>query len=59
MVAENLLGNWYYKAVRRALEGDAKVKYFQHAGALMTADGTDDDLIKPEGVPVGYKLVIR
>ena len=53
-----LLANWYYKATMRALEGDAKVKYFQHAGALLTADGTDDDLIKLEGAPSGYKLVI-
>ena len=53
-----LLANWYYKAVTRALEGDAKTKYFQHAGALLTADGTDDDLIKLEGTPPGYKLVI-
>ena len=37
---------------------DAKRKYFEHAGALLTADGTDDDLIKLEGVPPGYKLVI-
>ena len=53
-----LLGSWYYKSVNRALEGEAKFKYFQHAGALMTADGTDDELIKLEGTPVGYKLVI-
>ena len=43
----------------KALEGEAKRKYFEHAGALLTADGTDDDLIKPEGTPVGYKLVIH
>ena len=30
---------------------EAKFKYFQHAGALLTADGTDDDLMKFEGVP--------
>ena len=53
-----LLANWYYKAVKKALEGDAKRKYFEHAGALLTADGTDDDLIKLEGTPAGYKLVI-
>ena len=34
-------------------------KYFEHAGALLTADGTDDDLlIKLEGAPAGYKVVI-
>ena len=45
-----LLATWYSKAVQRALEGEAKWKYFQHAGALLTADGSDDDLIKFEGV---------
>ena len=53
-----LLANWYYHATVRALEGNTKLKYFQHAGALLTADGTDDDLIKLEGTPVGYKLKI-
>ena len=53
-----LLGTWFYQATKRALEGDAKRKYFEHAGALMTADGTDDDLIKLEGTPKGYKLTI-
>ena len=42
----------------QALEGNAKMQYFQHVGALLTADGTDDELIKLEGTPVGYKLVI-
>ena len=28
------------------------------SGALLTADGTDDDLIKLEGAPAGYKVVI-
>ena len=41
-----------------ALEGEAKRKYFEHAGALLTADGTDDDKIKLEGTPPGYKLVL-
>lgn len=54
-----LLATWYYKAVHKALEGDAKRKYFEHAGALLTADGTDDDLIKLEGTPANYKLVIK
>ena len=53
-----LLANWYYHATVRALEGNTKLKYFQHAGALLTADGTDDDLIKLEGTHVGYKLKI-
>ena len=53
-----LLTNWYFKATNKALEGDAKRKYFEHAGALLTADGTDDELIKLEGTPAGYKLVI-
>ena len=53
-----LLGTWYFKAVNRALEGDAKRKYFEHAGCLLTADGTDDELIKFEGAPKGYKLTI-
>ena len=42
----------------KALESDAKRKYFEHAGALLTADGTDDELIKLEAAPKGYKLVI-
>ena len=53
-----LLATWYYRAVQRALEGDAKRKYFEHAGALLTADGSDDHLIKLEGTPPGYKLEI-
>ena len=44
--------------MRSRHEGDAKIKYFQHAGALLTADGTDDDLIKLEGTPYGYNMVI-
>ena len=53
-----LLANWYHGAVEKALSSEAKRKYFEHAGALLTADGSDDDLIKLEGTPVGYKLVI-
>ena len=45
-------------ACNKALQGDAKLKYFQHAGALLTADGTDDDLIKLEGTPPGYRIQI-
>ena len=44
------------EAFYKALKGDAKRKYFEHAGALLTADGTDDDKIKLESAPVGYKL---
>ena len=46
------------RELKRALQGEAKLKYFQHAGALLTADGTDDELIKFEGVPAGYKLKV-
>ena len=53
-----LLANWYFRAVNKALQGDAKRKYFEHAGALLTADGSDDDLIKLEGTPKDYKLII-
>ena len=35
-----------------------KLKYFQHAGAMLTADGSDDHLIKLEAAPPGYKLAI-
>jgi len=31
-------------------------KFFEHAGGLLTADGTGDDLIKLEGVPDGEKF---
>ena len=53
-----LLANWFFKAVKKALEGDTKRKYFEHAGALLTADGTDDDLIKLEGTPREYRIKI-
>ena len=56
--ASCLLAHWYYKAVAKALEGDAKRKYFEHAGALLTADGTDDELVKLEAAPKGYQLVV-
>ena len=36
----------------------ALLKYFEHAGALLTADGTDDDNIKLEGVAKGEELCI-
>ena len=41
-----LLANWYNTAVKRALEGQAKLKYFEHAGCLLAADGSNDDLVK-------------
>ena len=53
-----MLANWFFRAVKKALEGDAKRKYFEHAGGLITADGSDDDLIKPEGAPSDFKFVI-
>ena len=53
-----LLANWFFKAVQKALQGDAKRKYFEHAGALLTADGTEDELIKLEGTPRGYRIQI-
>ena len=53
-----LLANWYNTAVKRALKDEAKRKYFEHAGTLLTADGTDDELIQLEGAPAGYKVAI-
>ena len=41
---------------KRACESSAVRKYFVHSGAMMTADGSDDDLIKFEGVPKGQKF---
>ena len=40
--------------LRRGSESRALPKYFEHAGALLTADGTDDDKIKLESAPVGF-----
>ena len=51
-----LLANWFFKACNRALQGEAKRMYFEHAGALLTADGTDDNLIKFEVTPSGYQI---
>jgi hypothetical protein len=48
-----LIATWFCKALKMALASDAARKYFQHAGALLTADGSDDHLIKLEGVPPG------
>jgi hypothetical protein len=46
------------QACNKALQGKAKRKYFEHSGALLTADGTDDNLIKLEGTPPGYRIQI-
>ena len=43
---------------RLCVGNTTKWKYFQHAGALLTADGSDDELIKFEGVPADYKLSV-
>eukprot|EP00966_Prymnesium_polylepis_P303653 7014418-Prymnesium_polylepis.2 len=51
-----LIATWFFVSCKRAFEGVAKRKYFEHAGALMTADGSDDDKIKLEGVPKGEKF---
>ena len=51
-----LLANWYCKAYHRSNEGTSNQKYFEHAGGLLTADGTGDDLIKLEGVPQGKQF---
>ena len=53
-----LLAHWYCKAANKAFEGEAKRKYFEHAGALLTADGTDDNLIRLEGTPNNYQVVV-
>ena len=53
-----IIAHWFYNATVKALCGDAKRKYFEHAGALLTADGSDDDKIKLESAHKGYKLVI-
>ena len=51
-----LLAHCYCKAVNKACEGEAKRKYFEHAGALMTADASGDKLLKFEGVPKGTEF---
>ena len=48
-----LIAQWYCKAYKRAVESLALRKYFEHTGALLTADGSGDDLIKLEGLPKG------
>ena len=44
--------------LRRGSESRALPKYFEHAGALLTADGTGDNKIKLEGVVKGQELSI-
>ena len=51
-----LIAHWFYDAFYEAVKGEAKKKYFEHAGALLTADGSDDDKIKLESAPKDYKL---
>ena len=56
-----LFANWYFKAVKKALEGDTKRKYFEHAGALLTADGTDATIsssLKAHRSPREYRIKI-
>ena len=53
-----LLGTRFFKACNKALEGKVMCKYFEHAGALLTADGTNDDKIKFEGTPAGRYTVV-
>ena len=53
-----LLAKWFSTGFQRACEGTAIRKYFEHAGALLTADGSDDHLIQLEGAPKDYTLVI-
>ena len=48
-----LIGQWYVKAFKKACEGEAKRKYFEHTGGLLTADGSGDALLKLEGKPIG------
>ena len=48
-----LIAQWYCKAYHRSNQMGSNRKYFEHAGGLLTADGSGDDLIKLEGVPKG------
>ena len=50
------LANWYFNAWKKACNGTAMRRYFEKSGALLTADGSDDHLIKLEGVPKGEKF---
>jgi hypothetical protein len=44
--------------LRRGSENRALPKYFEHAGALLTADGTGDNKIKLESAPVGFTTLM-
>ena len=47
-----LLSHWFADAVKKALEKTRALRaYFEHTGCLMTIDGSEDHLIKLEGVP--------
>ena len=51
-----LMTHWVVKAVKTVNEGMVALeKYMGHAGLLMTADGTDDELVKLEGLPPNFK----
>ena len=39
------------KAAKKSLAGDAKRKYFEHTGALITDDGSGDDLLNSMETP--------
>ena len=41
--------------MRRSLQKVICLKIWQKTGSLLTADGSDDDLVKPEGLP-DYKV---
>jgi hypothetical protein len=51
-----LIATWLCAAHAKVLESAAARKYFEHAGGLLTADGSGDELIKLEGVPPGEKF---
>ena len=52
-----LIATWYCKAFDLVCESEALAKYFLHAGGLLTADGSDDNLITLEGVPKGKTII--
>ena len=53
-----LLTHWTAQAWTRVLAGDAKRKYFEHTGALLTIDGSEDHLLKFNGKPKDEPFVI-
>jgi len=53
-----LASHWLAKAVKKVNENLAALeKYLGHAGLLMTADGSDDELIKLEGHVGKYEFM--